>query len=120
MIFFMVTQRPEAWTLLRRTLEEHGCTAELLPDMPRCLEALRREPPDLVILDLQLDGKELREAIVSMLMVDASVPCAVVSTLPAEVFHDRMEGLGVLLSLPEGDSKDSAEAILSALRRLNG
>ena len=118
MTFFMVTERPQAWKALLRGLEERGHQVTLVPGMSRCLELLHTEPPTLAILDLGLDGKELRDAVISMLMVDASVHTAVVTSMPAEVFHDRMEGLGILLSLPEEDSAESAAALLDALHGL--
>ena len=62
----VVDDEPEIARLVRRYLEEDGCTVVVAYDGEEALQALRRNPPDLVVLDLCLprrDGWELTRLI---------------------------------------------------------
>ena len=47
-----------------------------------------------------LDPTALRRAVIDVLMINAAVHTAAVTNLEKEAFHDAMEGLGMLMSLP--------------------
>lgn len=57
-------------------------------------------PPVLAILDLELEGKALRQAVIDIMMINASVHTAVVSDMDPDEFHEATEGLGILMPLP--------------------
>ena len=76
-----------------------------LPLMKMCIrdrgmELVRQQAPALAVLDLGLEPEELRKAVIDILMVNAMIHTTAVSPLTATEFHDKMEGLGMLMSLP--------------------
>ena len=78
----------------------------------RCQE---RGEPALVILDLGLEDKALRQAVIDIMMIDASVHTAVVSDMEPEAFHEATEGLGILMPLPSSPTAADAQRLLTAL-----
>ena len=47
---------PDIRDVLKRVLSARGCQVETVADGEAALEALRREPPDALLLDLELPG----------------------------------------------------------------
>ena len=76
---------------------------------------IRDTPPVLAILDLELEGKALRQAVIDIMMINASVHTAVVSDMDPDEFHEATEGLGILMPLPTFPKADDAERLLKAL-----
>ena len=59
----VVDDEPEIRRLVRRVLEAEGLEVEEAPDGQEAVEACRRQPPDLMILDLIMPRKEGLETI---------------------------------------------------------
>ncbi|MFR4120313.1 MAG: hypothetical protein ACLT2T_16740 [Bilophila wadsworthia] len=73
------------------------------------------DTPPFAILDLELEGKALRQAVIDIMMINASVHTAVVSDMDPDEFHEATEGLGILMPLPTSPKADDAERLLKAL-----
>ena len=86
--------------------------------MADCLAVVRSTAPRLVVLDLDLDPTALRRAVIDVLMINAAVHTAAVTNLEEEAFHDAMEGLGMLMSLPTSPGPHDVERLLDALEAL--
>ena len=72
------------------------------------------------LLDLGLEPDALRKAVIDILMVNAMIHTAAVSPMTAAEFHDKMEGLGMLMSLPVDFSVRDVEKMMTALEGLAG
>lgn len=86
----VVEDEEDIAALIRHNLEAEGYRVEVCEDGVRALEAVRREPPDLMLLDVMLprvDGKEVCRAI----RRDYDFPIIMVSARTSEV--DKVIGL---------------------------
>lgn len=84
------------------------------------MDAVRRQNPALVILDLGLPADELRKAVIGILQVNAMIHTAAVSAMSETEFHDIMEGLGMLMGLSDPPSVDGARRLMAALSAVQG
>ena len=55
------------------------------------------------------------QAVIDIMMINASVHTAVVSDMDPDEFHEATEGLGILMPLPTSPKADDAERLLKAL-----
>ena len=96
----LVSTRPAFWDSHKSLFEQAGLTLSCVPSLALALELFHTQAPALVVLDLPLPEQEQRAAVIAMLERNAFTLTALVSTLAPEVFHETMEGLGLLGSLP--------------------
>lgn len=114
MKLLLVTSRPEVWNECLPVLNNAG-TLHKAASLEEAKDAVRTAPPALVILDLGLEDKALRQAVIDIMMIDASVHTAVVSGMEPEAFHEATEGLGILMPLPSSPKAADAQRLLTAL-----
>ncbi|MFT4301353.1 MAG: response regulator receiver protein [Desulfovibrio sp.] len=113
------TRRPDAWTDFVAQLQVGGCTVGMAESFELCKEAAQREHPVLVVLDPP-SCELARSWVTALMMIDAGMHTAVVTDMPAEVFHDEMEGLGILTSLPLKPAAQDAHKLLELLKEVMG
>ena len=111
----LVSARPEAWEPCLAPVTGRGWGVRRAATLEEAVQAVRRSAPRVAVLDIEGDAAALRKAVVAILSVNASVHTALVSSLPEEAFHDAMEGLGVLTSLPPQPRVQDIERLLAAL-----
>lgn len=106
--------------LIRHSLESEGYSVEVCEDGVQALDSVRRQPPDLMVLDVMLpkvDGREVCRAV----RREHGFPVIMVSARTAEV--DKVVGLEVgaddYITKPFGVLELVAR-IRSALRRASG
>lgn len=106
--------------LIRHSLESEGYSVEVCEDGLQALDSVRRQPPDLMVLDVMLpkvDGREVCRAV----RREHSFPVIMVSARTAEV--DKVVGLEVgaddYITKPFGVLELVAR-VRSALRRASG
>lgn len=116
----VVEDEADIATLIRHNLEVEGYKVEVCSDGISAVQAVRREPPDLVLLDIMLpgmDGKEVCQAI----RRDYDLPIIIVSAKGTEI--DKVIGLELgaddYISKPFGVLELIAR-VRSALRRSSG
>jgi DNA-binding response OmpR family regulator len=88
----VVEDEEDIAALIKHNLQSEGYSVEIFEDGIKALDAVRREPPDLMLLDVMLpgmDGKEVCRAI----RRDYDFPIIMVSARTSEV--DRVDGLEV-------------------------
>ena len=120
MDILLVSPRPEAWKDCAAVFAAQGAGLLTAADLASGMEVVRSRRPTLVILDLGLDAAALRKAIVGILQIDAMIHTAAVSGMSEEAFHDSMEGLGMLMGLPETPGADDARRLMDALNAVRG
>ena len=109
MELLLVTPRPEVWNECLPVFQRGDNTLQQAASLEDAAPIIRDTPPVLAILDLELEGKALRQAVIDIMMINASVHTAVVE------FHEATEGLGILMPLPTFPKADDAERLLKAL-----
>ncbi len=119
MDILLITDAPQKWGDCIPILEQAGGRVRIVPDMSDALDHIRTSPPVLTILDLGIDTKAMRQAIIEILMINASVHTAVTSEMPEEHMHDAMEGLGTLMFLPSSPGRNDMLALLDALNKVS-
>ena len=115
MELLLVTPRPEVWNECLPVFQRGGNTLQQAASLEDAAPIIRHTPPVLAILDLELEGKTLRQAVIDIMMINASVHTAVVSDMDPDEFHEATEGLGILMPLPTSPKADDAERLLKAL-----
>lgn len=113
------TRRPKAWTDFVAQLHTEGCTVGMAESFEQCKQAAQRERPVLVVLDPP-SGELARSWVTALMMIDAGMHTAVVSGMPEEVFHDDMEGLGILTALPLEPTMQDAQRMFELLVEVMG
>lgn len=81
-------------------------------------DGLAAATPDLVIIDEQVDGTPGLKIARDILMKNAMVNQAVVSSLSPREFHDTAEGLGIMAQLPPAPEAAQAKILLDALKKM--
>ncbi|WP_294447001.1 hypothetical protein [uncultured Mailhella sp.] len=120
MNILVVSGRSDLWQTLRPQFEKRGASMSAAPTLDDALAAMQKEQPVLVVLDLDMNRDELRSAVFWILSVSAMIHTAAVSSMSPEAFHDAMEGLGMLASLPTSPTPADIDALMDALARVTG
>ena len=110
MELLLVTPRPEVWNECLPVFQRGDNTLQQAASLEDAAPIIRDTPPVLAILDLELEGKALRQAVIDIMMITA-----VVSDMDPDEFHEATEGLGILMPLPTFPKADDAERLLKAL-----
>ena len=118
MDILIVTSRPEQWAPVLPVMEGRGAAVRQAGSLEQGM--VRQQAPALAMLDLGLEPEELRKAVIDILMVNAMIHTAAVSPMTAAEFHDKMEGLGMLMSLPVDFTVQDVEKMMTALEGLAG
>ncbi len=106
--------------LMQHTLESHGYRVSLYEDGLVALEGIRKNPPDLILLDIMLPGLDGKD-ICRLLRRELDIPIIMVSARTSEV--DKVIGLEVgaddYITKPFG-MLELVARVRSALRRASG
>ena len=116
----VVTRRPAFWDALRSCFDSHGaglCTTETLEEG---LGVIRGGKVALAVLDTGSDIAALRKSVMDILTVNAMTNVASVSGMGEEMFHDAMEGLGMIMDLPLEPEEADVARLLEALKVILG
>jgi DNA-binding NarL/FixJ family response regulator len=84
------------------------------------LEDTRLSGSHLIIIDSALPDISPMELVQKLLMVNAMVNTAMVSSLSEAEFHEASEGLGVLSRLPDTPRESDAVELLHRLKKVLG
>jgi CheY-like chemotaxis protein len=82
------------------------------------IECVHNAPVDLVIIDEELEDMAGVDLVRRLLEVDAMINTVLVSTAPPNDFHERTEGLGILMPLPSACGQAEALQLTQHLNRL--
>ncbi len=82
------------------------------------VDSLSAATPDLVIIDEEVDGISGMKIARDILMKNAMVNQALVSSLSPEEFHDVSEGLGIMAQLPPMPDAAQAKIVLEILKKM--
>ena len=111
------TGRPGVFAAFVAELESQGYAVTTVADADACTRSVQQQAPALVVRDAA-SQEQAKQDVIGVMRVNALVYTAVVSEMPEEVFHDVMEGLGILASLPTTPTADDARRVLRLLAEL--
>lgn len=127
MEILIVTPRAAYWEALLPAFERKGGKVRFAAGMEEALDSLRASKAQFALLDIfggeaWSDDKAaaLRNAVISILMVDAMTNMASACGMGDEVFHDAMEGLGMINDLPAAPVAEDVESLMDALKVILG
>ena len=114
----IVTNREDRFSEFGDTLNQDSNISAVRTVSPETvLDCLADPPPALVIIDELEDGTPGLETARKILMRNAMIQQALVSSMSEAEFHDTAEGLGVMARIsPEPDAAE-AEMILETLKK---
>jgi len=116
----VVEDEEDIATLIRHNLEKEGYKVDVCADGISSVQSVRRDPPDLVLLDIMLPGMDGKE-VCSAIRRDYDVPIIIVSAKGTEL--DKVIGLELgaddYMAKPFGVLELIAR-VRSALRRASG
>ncbi len=117
----LTTARPQALqTFVAALAADPEVNLQCVISGAEALEAARTTTPHLVIIDADLPDITPLHLVQKLLLVNAMVNTAVVSTLSDEEFHEASEGLGILGRLPNDPCMSDAGELLHKLRAVLG
>ena len=93
------TGRPAVFGPFVEELERQDCTVTTVADAATCQSCVQRQASQLVVVDAATQ-EQARLDVIGIMRVNALVHTAVVTDMAEGLFHDVMEGLGILCSLP--------------------
>ena len=111
------TGRPAVFAPFVEELERQGCAVTTVADAAECTACVQRQAPHLVVVDAPTQ-EQARQDVIGLMRVNALVHTAVVTDMAEDVFHDVMEGLGILSSLPPTPGADDARRLVQLLTEL--
>ncbi len=117
----LATARPEAMQAFAEALSSNpAVNLQRASSGAEALAAARTAAPHLVIIDAVLPDMAPFDLVQKLLMVNAMVNTAVVSSLSDEEFHEVSEGLGILGRLPGEPGGSEAGELLHKLKKVLG
>ena len=111
------TGRPAVFAPFVEELERQGCAVTTVADAAECTACVQRQAPHLVVVDAPTQ-EQARQDVIGIMRANALVHTAVVTEMAEEVFHDVMEGLGILASLPPAPGVDDARRLVRLLNEI--
>lgn len=117
----LVTTRTKAMNPFTESLStDPQVQLDLAASGSEALTAVHTSSPHLVIIDQELPDTEPSKLVPELIMVNAMVNTAVVSSLSEEEFHEASEGLGILARLPLEPGREDAADLLNRLKKVVG
>ena len=107
-----------AWGGLAEALTDQGLTVEWAADGAEAIESVRQGQFHLAVINDQLGDMTGLDLIPQLLMVNAMVNTALVSSMSSHDFHETTEGLGVLAQLPPNPGPGEAAELVADLKRI--
>ncbi len=115
----IVTTNRDALKDLRLSIEKHDEVELFWSGSGKdALRVINDTPPNLVISDEKLEDMSGLELVSKSLAINFTVNFAVISALSSEEFHEKSEGLGVLMQLPPNPGAEHAELLLDQLKQI--
>lgn len=101
-------------------LEHEGALVRLAETGSQALELTKTKAPHLVVVDESLSDVQPLKLVTDLLLVNAMVNTAVITCMSPEEFHEKGEGLGILVSVCQHPDTQDAKTLIQKLRDLLG
>ncbi len=84
------------------------------------LQFIQEKSPHLVILDQEINDRDSLELVNEILQVNAMINSTMISSMDAETWHEKSEGLGMMPPVPDPPTEKDALALLENFRGMPG
>jgi len=84
------------------------------------LRMFREQNPHLVIIDQEIRDKNPLDLVMKLLAVNAMINTTMITSMDAEEWHNKSEGLGMMPPIPDPPTEKDALALLEAFRKMPG
>jgi len=97
-----------------------GIVLSVVETADEMLRLVRDDSPDLVILDEELKDVNPLSLVITILSINAMVNTAMITSMDAEVWHEKSEGLGMLPPLANPPTAADADILVKGLQGVVG
>ncbi|HEB70190.1 MAG TPA: response regulator [Desulfobulbus sp.] len=84
------------------------------------LRMVREQNPHLVIIDQEIRDNNPLELVMELLAVNAMINTAMITSMDADEWHEKSEGLGMMPPISDSPTEKEALALLEAFRKMPG
>lgn len=120
LVIVIVSHRMEALNEFVEALRENdGVEVHQAGEVGALHTIIREKKPQLAVLDFDFAGRDAIAWAKELMSIDAMMTTACLGDMPAEEFHEKSEGLGMLGQYPPHPGKADAQKIVSALMQLH-
>lgn len=98
----------------------HGMETKVRTDAAGALEICRDRPPDLAIVDADLESMPGIEFLRDLLKISWTTAGILITSDDEETVHEKTEGLGILGHISDYRDRDGLEKLLRVHRDLTG
>lgn len=116
----LLTNHPKRFSEFADILsKESDNQIEWFESQKNFLGSIVESAPKLVVIDETVDGFSALAVAREVVMANAMVYIAVVTSLSSEEFHEASEGLGILSQLPPTPGPQEAESLMALLKGMS-
>jgi DNA-binding response OmpR family regulator len=105
---------------IEKGFSDHGIGHEWADSADKALSMLSDKNFDLVIFAEQIPDIDPRKFIENILSKNAMINCVVLSPLSHKDFHEKYEGLGVLMQFPQKPERSHVTRLVDQLKKIAG
>ncbi len=80
----------------------------------------REQKPHLVIIDQEIRDKNPLDLVMELLTVNAMINTTMITSMDADEWHEKSEGLGMMSPISDSPKEKEALALLEAFRKMPG
>lgn len=84
------------------------------------LRMVRERNPHLVIIDQEIRDKNPLDLVMELLAVNAMINTTMITSMDADEWHEKSEGLGMMPPISDPPTEKDALALLQAFRKMPG
>jgi response regulator RpfG family c-di-GMP phosphodiesterase len=84
------------------------------------LQVIGEKSPHLVILDQEIGEMDSLDLVNKLLQIDAMINSTMITSMDAESWHEKSEGLGMMPPVPDPPTEKDALALLQNFRGMPG
>ena len=117
-LVLLAGSKSESFSELASTLEYNNAQTVRVESGTTALSMIKDQKFDLVIADEKLSDMTGLEFMKKLVLINPMINCAAISSLSSEDFHEKSEGLGIIMQLPPNPDKGHAEALLKHLNSI--
>ncbi|NDV19932.1 hypothetical protein GO013_10915 [Pseudodesulfovibrio sp. JC047] len=117
-IVFATTRAESLGEFMDSLTDSSGQKIDVVSSGKAALEAVKDGAVKLVVIDEGLHDFTSLDLALEVIKVNAMVHTATVTSLSAKDFHDKSEGLGVLMGLPVNPGKEDGVKLAEAFGRM--
>jgi len=84
------------------------------------LRMVREQKPHLVIIDQEIRDKNPLDLVMELLVINAMINTAMITSMDADEWHEKSEGLGMMPPISNPPTEKDAHTLLESFRKMPG